>query len=164
MKKFITIITIVYVLFMLLVWSLYGYAQTKEDQSGPSKFTLSTEVAQGFVFKDYHNPQWYSASISVVPKYSMLDNKLFITEITMAIFSDGLTDYYAGGGLEYKIYEKKNYNIQLMASALIGTRDSRLYGGGIKLESGDFYLTATGRQEYNKKEFYFSGGFGINLF
>lgn len=129
-----------------------------------SKFSLPVEVGQGFVFENYHNPQWYSTSITVNPTYSIFENKLHLSEITMAIFSDGLTDYYAGGGVAYTIFRKKNYNIQLRGSALIGTRDKRLYGGGVKLESGEFFISVNGMQEYSQKRFYFSGGFGYTIF
>lgn len=127
-------------------------------------FTLPTEIGQGFKFIDYHNPQFYALQLSTKPTYTTADGKLSLSAIGMASFSDGITDYFAGNGVSYRVLANKNYNISAGLTALFGTNERQLFGGSIMVDKDLFYIIVNARQEYTQKEFWFDGAVGIKLF
>ena len=124
------------------------------------------EMGQGFVFKDYHSPQHYSAYVQTSVDYVTDNDRWAFRGIARTVFSNGLQDYYLGNAIAYKVYEPKSakWNLQLQMHALFGTRDRKLFGGGIIAEYSPFYVTVNARQEYTNKELYFDGGVGVYPF
>lgn len=133
-------------------------------QAQQPTFTLPTEIGQGFKFIDSHNPQFYSLQVSTKPTYTTADGKLSLSAIGMTSFSDGITDYFVGNGVSYKILATKNYNIIAGITALFGTNERQLFGGSIAVDKDLFYIIVNARQEYTRKEFWFDGAIGIKLF
>ena len=121
-------------------------------------FTLPTEIGQGFRFKDYQNPQ------SSKPTYTTADGKLSVSAIGMTNFSDGITDYFAGNGVTYRVLSNKNFSLSAGATALFGTHERKLFGGNVMVDQDLFYIIINARQEYTQKEFWFDGAVGIKLF
>ncbi len=149
---------------MLMLVSAIAFAQKPEEPE--ASLSVPFEIGQGFRFKDYHNPQLYSVFVQTAPTYETADGKWKFSAIARSIFCDGQTDYYAGNGINFKVYEpkSKSWNLQIQTSALFGTRERKLFGGGITLEKPPFYIVINARQEYEFKELYFDAGFGFNPF
>lgn len=128
-------------------------------------FTLSTEVGQGFKFKDYNNPQFYLVNSTVKPAASLLDGKMNASAIVMGAFSDGYTYVFGGTGLDYAVLTKNEFSISVGATALFGSEARSLYGLNTTINlDKSFYLTLNARQEYSQKEFWFDGGAGFRIF
>lgn len=146
-----------------IIFAVLIFIAMSFDLPAQTIFTIPFEIGQGFHFKDYHYPQWYSVNVSTKP--TMAIDKFQFSAVVLAVTSDGRTDYFAGNAVGYKFYEKKDktWNLQLSGSALFGTNERKLYGGGLILEKGDFYLSANVRQEYENKELWFDGSLGVKL-
>lgn len=129
------------------------------------EFGVPFEISQGFQFKDYHHPQFYSTYASLDPTYSTIDGKLRISAMLLTVFCDGTVDYFIGSRAAYRVYMPKDssFNIQLTVSALAGHNNKQLYGGGVIVQKGPFYLTANARQEYQERKFWFDAGIGVDI-
>lgn len=125
--------------------------------------SFSAEIGQGFKFKDYHHPQFYSIQTTVKPTFTLTDN-LRMDALMMGAFSDGYTYLFAGAGINYKVYEKEKFNLNIGLTSMKGSENRFLYGlnvcAGFKQ---DFYLTLNARHEYTMKEFWFDAGVGYNI-
>jgi hypothetical protein len=154
-----TIIKLIGVLILL------GLATMTFAQDEPT-ISVPCEIGQGFRWKDYHNPQLYMTFVQAAPTYMTGNGIWEFSAIARTVICDGQTDYYVGNGVSFKVYEprSKSFNLQLQGSALFGTRERKLFGGGVKIEKGPFYLVLNARQEYEFKELYVDGGFGFNPF
>lgn len=127
-------------------------------------FKGRVEVGQGFKFKDYKNPQWYMLTTSIKPSAGFFDDKLQLSIPVLVMYSDGITDYYTGTEASVKVYEKNKFNIQLLGSALMGTKSKRIYGGGPRVEYDTWYVSINVRQENENKHFLFDGAIGKIIF
>ena len=131
-----------------------------------AQITLPVEIGQGFKWKDYQNPQWYMFNVAVNPTYNVLNDKVGITTIGMTTYCDGEVDLYGGPQISGKIYEAadQTFNVQVKASALLGSGGKQLFGGGVNLEFVKmFYISINARQEYEYKELWFDAGLGISF-
>ena len=131
-----------------------------------AQITLPVEIGQGFKWKDYQNPQWYMFNVTVNPTYNVLNDKVGITTIGMTTYCDGEVDLYGGPQISGKIYEAadQTFNVQVKASALLGSGGKQLFGGGVNLEFVKmFYISINARQEYEYKELWFDAGLGISF-
>lgn len=122
----------------------------------------SIEIGQGFRFKDYHHPQFYS--VSTTAKTTLKIDRTRISALVHAVFSDGLTNYFYGNQAAYIIHKKPDWNIQVTASSMFGTQDRKLYGGGLIFEKKNWYLSVNARQEHENKELWFDGSVGLKIF
>ena len=93
-----------------------------------------------------------------------LPGKLSVSAIGMTNFSDGITDYFAGNGVTYRVLSNKNFSLSAGATALFGTHERKLFGGNVMVDQDLFYIIINARQEYTQKEFWFDGAVGIKLF
>lgn len=151
--------TIISILFCLLTLALVAPA------AGQS-LDVPFEIGQGFVFKDYASPQHYSAYVQTSVDYATNNDRWKFRGIARTVFSNGLQDYYVGNAIGFKFLEPKTkaWNLQVQLHALFGTRDRKLFGGGVIAEYAPFFVTANVRQEYTNKELYFDGGIGVYPF
>jgi len=126
---------------------------------------LSTEVGQGFKFKEYNEPQFYMFNSTVKPAVLLMNGKLNATAIAMGAVSDGYTYIFGGTGFDYAVYTKDKFSISVGATALFGSEARALYGlnATVNLDPS-FYITLNARQEYTQKEFWFDGGAGFRIF
>lgn len=128
--------------------------------------TLPVELGQGFKWKDYSNPQWYTFSMTLNPSVSVMNDKVGLTTVGMSTYCDGEVDLYGGPQISGKVYESadQTFNVQVKASALLGSGGKKLFGGGVNLEFVKmFYISINARQEYEYKEFWFDAGLGISF-
>ena len=147
-------------LFAAFIMSLLLISSVSKAQ----EFVLSTEVGQGFIFKDYQTPQYYSFSSSVNATMEYFDSKLRVTAPVLGVLSDGESYLYGGVKADYRVFQKNNYSVRVGGTALTGSEGRQLYGICSDVEISElFYITTNVRQEYKSKSLWFDAGVGFNI-
>lgn len=141
--------------------TVHTQTQTKEDSN--SEINYAFEIGQGFRFQDFHHPEIYTVAMQFNPSISTADGKIRAGASTMAVYFNGITEFFGGARIGYRVYNNKNVSVYTNIEQLFGEKDRWLFGGGVNLEYGPLIVSVSAHQEYTNKEFWFTGGAGVSL-
>lgn len=162
-------ILLILITFLVSVNSIYAQDSKFKPKEEPRGFIFPVEIGQGFTSSKASPPEIYLASAYIKPSYALVKNNLIIGATGMLAYSDGLVTYFGGPRVAVKIFQidfshfgylMKTY---LTGEALWGTRDKKLFGGGIGCTVEPVTLSINARQEYTNKEFWFDASFGLDI-
>lgn len=157
------------VTFLLSVNIINAQDAKHKPKEEPRGFIFPVEIGQGFTSSKASPPEIYLATAYIKPSYALLNNNFILGATGMLAYSDGLVTYFGGPRVALKIFQidfshfgylMKTY---LTGEALWGTRDKKLFGGGVGFVLEPVSLSINARQEYTNKEFWFDASFGLNI-